>query len=737
MKAARAALAPVATLIFLIAIAGVTAQYLFAERERTLAEAAQTVELRASLLAKRLGEAFAAAPNATGDAILRRALADNPQLRLSHLFIANATGEIVASAPYGTSENLVNILAAAPALTIMADKAGVMRTDLIGGEDQFAIVRSIGDGRAQLAALSPVADWLAAWRQSAMTLTLLIGAALLGLGGAVAALLRQDGRARGREDNVRRARAHIELALNRGRCGLWDWNLETGEIEWSRSMFELLGQNPQAQLLSVASLRDLIHPDDEHLDVIAERALEQQLTALDHEFRMRNADGVYIWLRARAQTVCDPQGGAIRLIGIAVDVTEQKQTAERNEIADLRLREGIEAISEAFVLWDSSNRLVLCNSKYQRLHNLAAEAVRPGVAYEAMVAQSAELIRENERVETSAAGADAVAQTYEAKMADGRWLQVNERRTHDGGFVSVGTDITQLKTHQEQLIGSERLLLASVAQLRQSRRSLEIQAQQLAELAERYLEQKARAESANRAKAEFLANMSHELRTPLNAIIGFSELMMQQIFGPLGSDKYGEYCEHIHSSGKYLMSVFGDVLDMSRLEAGNIRLSCSEFTVEPAIRESMAQVADAARSKSLAIEIDVQPEARIFADPEAVQRILTILLRNAIKFSPEGGALSVGAQAHSGNIYFYVEDSGPGIAAADLESIGHPFAQAHSTLANGMKGSGLGLAIANSLVELHGGSLRINSRQGEGTSVLVALPRSARSAISVAIAEVA
>ena len=161
--------------------------------------------------------------------------------------------------------------------------------------------------------------------------------------------------------------------------------------------------------------------------------------------------------------------------------------------------------------------------------------------------------------------------TYEAQLTDGRWLQVNERRTRDGGFVSVGTDISKLKDHEEQLMKSERLLLATVAQLRQSRRSLETQADELAELADRYQEQKAEAVAANLAKSEFLANMSHELRTPLNAIIGFSQMMEAETFGPIGSNKYREYCAHILSSGQYLLSVISDVLDMSSLESGRMR----------------------------------------------------------------------------------------------------------------------------------------------------------------------
>ncbi len=407
--------------------------------------------------------------------------------------------------------------------------------------------------------------------------------------------------------------------------------------------------------------------------------------------------------------------------------------------ADQRLREAIEAISEAFVLWDSSNRLVLCNSKYQRLHNLPGEAIRAGAAYAELAALGAAPLVDRETIvdPSEPALGDGRARTYEARLADGRWLQVNERRTRDGGYVSVGTDITALKEHEQQLVKSEQLLLATVAQLRQSRRSLEAQAQQLADLAERYHEQKAQAEMANRAKAEFLANMSHELRTPLNAIIGFSQLMEGETFGPLGSEKYRDYCSHILSSGQYLLNVFSDVLDMSRLESGRIRLKHAQFKVEKAVNKAVLDVAPTAREKRVSIEIEVNGADTLDADPAAVERILVTLLRNAVKFSPEGGVVTIGAQAFTDQIYFYVEDAGPGIASEDISRLGRPFEQADTTMANGMKGSGLGLAIANSLVELHGGALRITSKLGEGTVVLVSLPKSARSPRALALAAVA
>ena len=291
--------------------------------------------------------------------------------------------------------------------------------------------------------------------------------------------------------------------------------------------------------------------------------------------------------------------------------------------------------------------------------------------------------------------------------------------------------------HEQRLLDSERLFLATVAELNQSRRSLEEQAQQLADLAERYHEQKSRAEAANRAKAEFLANMSHELRTPLNAIIGFSQLMESQTFGPLGSKKYGDYCAHILASGEYLLRVVSDVLDMARLEAGRESLTYARFGAEQAVSRAVLDIAPTAREKGVAVRVDVGAEVTVEADPLAVERILITLLRNAVKFAPEGGEVSIGAAGGAELIYFTVEDNGPGIAAENLVRLGRPFEQAAAVMINGMKGSGLGLAIANSLVELHGGTLRLQSRPGEGAAALVSLPRVQRGSRPVALARVA
>ena len=295
-------------------------------------------------------------------------------------------------------------------------------------------------------------------------------------------------------------------------------------------------------------------------------------------------------------------------------------------------------------------------------------------------------------------------------------------RTRDGGAVSVGTDITQIKLHQEKLLDSERRLMASIQDLEIARRAEEIRVRELADLNRKYMRETERAEAANRAKSEFLANMSHELRTPLNAIIGFSELMQSRLFGPLGSDKYEEYTRDIHSSGSYLLGVINDILDMSKIEAGQFSIDSEEIDLCPLIRETVRVISVQAAKKSITVETKIADSMRLYADRRAIKQIVINLLSNAVKFTGEGGKISVRARNVSGAMMLTIEDSGCGIPREALGKLGRPFEQVQNQFSKNHIGSGLGLAISRSLAELHGGALKIRSAVGVGTIVSVRIP---------------
>ena len=315
-----------------------------------------------------------------------------------------------------------------------------------------------------------------------------------------------------------------------------------------------------------------MHPDDVQLYELADAARRfGQSSSIDRVFRMRHARGNWVWLRARCELVRQADEPHAHLIGIAVDITEQKRLAEESATAEMRLSRRDRGDLRG--LRGVGRRQPAGAVQFQVQEPARALPTRPstpGTPYEEISAAGSKPIV---RMQLSSEGrAVPGARTFEAQLEDGRWLQISERRTKDGGFVSVGTNITELKLHEEKLIESEKRLKATVVDLRSSQQALERQTEQLAYLAERYAEQKDRAEEANQAKSEFLANMSHELRTPLNAIIGFSEMMESGLFGPLGDTKYLEYCRDIRESGRYLLDVINDILDMSKIEAGRTTL---------------------------------------------------------------------------------------------------------------------------------------------------------------------
>jgi two-component system cell cycle sensor histidine kinase PleC len=318
------------------------------------------------------------------------------------------------------------------------------------------------------------------------------------------------------------------------------------------------------------------------------------------------------------------------------------------------------------------------------------------------------------------------ARTFEAQLDDGSWLHISERRTKDGGYVSVGTDITRIKEHEQKLVENDLRLRATVMDLKRSQAALERQTIELADLAEKYSREKTRAEEANQTKSKFLANMSHESRTPLNAIIGFSEIMESGMFGSLGSEKYQEYCHDILTSGHYLLEVINDILDMSKIEAGRMKLDMEDLDLSKTLAESLRVVSGRADDKNLELDADIDGPIRMVADRRAIKQIIVNLLSNAVKFTPDGGKVIVRTHLLENSVVLLIADTGIGIAPQALQRLGRPFEQVESQLTKTYHGSGLGLAIARSLANLHGGSMRLRSRLGNGTVVRVSLPRNAK-----------
>ncbi|MZR32525.1 PAS domain-containing sensor histidine kinase [Sneathiella litorea] len=239
------------------------------------------------------------------------------------------------------------------------------------------------------------------------------------------------------------------------------------------------------------------------------------------------------------------------------------------------------------------------------------------------------------------------------------------------------------------------------------------------------MQAKLEAEEGTRSKSLFLANMSHELRTPLNAVIGFSEVLAKEIFGPLANDRYREYADNIQSSGRHLLSLIDDILDYSRLESDSIELHETEFSLLKAVESTKTMLAAKANEKSISVSLSGNLDIRLNADERKFKQVLINLVNNAIKFTPEKGHIEIDFSMKSKNfISLYIIDSGYGISKEEINNVMRPFGRTHYSISKSIEGTGLGLPLAKSIVELHGGELKITSnKKKSGTTIEIRLPK--------------
>jgi signal transduction histidine kinase len=448
---------------------------------------------------------------------------------------------------------------------------------------------------------------------------------------------------------------------------------------------------------------------------------EAQLEALrispHREFERKTSDGRTILVRAQPI----PERGSVV---VTTDVTDVKR-------AERRLVDAVESMSDAFVLWDAEDRLVLYNSAWARMFEGVPDATAVGKRFEDIVrvgvaagafpeAAGREEDYVCERLRRHRNPDETVIQPFR----DGRWLRYSERRTSEGGIVGLRADVTDEVKRERALRESQQELAERVRELETMQRQLQNQRDELSKLMRQVIQARDEAATANAAKSVFLANMSHELRTPLNAIIGFAEIMDSALFGPLGHDRYQGYVGDMLSAAKHLLRLINDILDLSKIEAGKWELREELVDTQRMLDSVMRLFRGRDEARRLEFRVDTQPGLPpLLADERALKQIIINALSNSIKFTPAGGRIRVRARRDgAGRLHVAVGDTGIGIKREDMAKALAPFGQVDNPMTRRHQGTGLGLSIARALAEQHGGRLRLRSRPGRGTVVVITLP---------------
>jgi two-component system, cell cycle sensor histidine kinase PleC len=621
----------------------------------------------------------------------------------ARVLLATPQGEILVGTPAVQADGapLIQLMLGAES----AQHGAAVASDQRGASWALGAARTATGGLRVMTA-APAAGPLAIWFSAVAQFTLLAAAPLAAMG-VLYLLMRQNAhRAQLAEAEAERVETHFRLAADGARAGVLEWVASTDVVQLSDQAMQLLGADrdmlPLRQFFSMIVAEDRFSVEEEF-----RRARKSGM--LDAAFRVTRLTGGVAWIEVRGTAIEDASGREpARLIGTIVDVTQRQEAEARVSRLERQLRAAIDSYSGPFALWDSRNRLVLWNQSFAHVFALGPELLRPRVSYEAIAAASAARIRREKNNE-----ADPGVRVVE--LTTGDWLHLVERRTGDGGLVTLGVDISALKRSEEELARNER-------RLQEALNRAESQEYKIKALAREADEERQKAEDASRAKSAFLANMSHELRTPLNAVIGFSEIMAKELFGPIGNDQYRQYSGDIYDSGNHLLDLINDILDMAKIEAGKLTLAPRPLDPLVAIEQAVRLTKRRAEEKGLSIVIDAENLPEIEADHRAVKQMLLNLLSNAVKFT-DHGAIMVHGRANATGLILRVVDTGCGIPAEHLPRLARPFQQVEQELARNHSGTGLGLSLTKSLAEMHGGKLSITSEVGRGTIVTITLPR--------------
>ncbi|MGH2720034.1 MAG: MASE1 domain-containing protein, partial [Actinomycetota bacterium] len=486
-------------------------------------------------------------------------------------------------------------------------------------------------------------------------------------------------------DRLQASESILAEAQEVAHVGSWEWDIAADVVTWSDELFRIFGYKPGSMKVTYATYMSCVHPADRQLvSSVIGRAYEDH-RPFDYDYRFQRPDGSVGWINSKGRVIL-VAGRAIKMRGTCLDVTRHKR-------AERRLQRVFEFAPEGVGLVSQDGLVVLANSRFEGLFGYAGgsllgmpiESLLPGLSLD----------------EVTSSEASAIDLEHTALRADGSTfpadVSLGSLEAEDGiQTIAVVRDVTERKRAEE-------------TQRRAFRREREASAL-LAEARDEALR-------ASRAKSDFLANMSHEIRTPMNGVIGMTELLLHTPLDPVQRD----YAETVQSSGAALLRLIDDILDLSKVEAGKMRLETLDFNLSSVLEGVASMLAPRAVQKGLRLQAQIQSDVpdRLCGDPGRLRQIVTNLASNAVKFT-ERGEVTIGVSlAEAGDpctIRFEVRDTGPGIPPGARAHLFESFYQVESSSSRRHGGTGLGLAISRQLAELMGGRIGVDTEVGGGST---------------------
>jgi len=449
-----------------------------------------------------------------------------------------------------------------------------------------------------------------------------------------------------------------------------------------------LSENPGASTMGL-----FVDPDDRKTLV---REFTNTGNIAGHEIKMQRGDGSLFWVLYSGNEMI--YEGQPAIIGSIIDITARREAEEARARSEQKFRLLADNAHDLISMYGRDSVCLYASPSIERLL---------GYSLDEFIGQSLKGFVHPEDYEVIlSANAKYVKTGATAKYL----FRIRHKSGHWEWMEAISTVEKDPRTGEFSHVSSVSRLVTERARYEQELK-----------------EARERAEMAGRAKSEFIAHMSHEIRTPLNAVIGFSEMMRDQMFGPLGSPRYVEYCNDIHNSGMHLLDLVNDILDLSKIEAGKFELQEDQVGLQAIVDTAIRFMRERAHHKHIALEAHLEATPELWCDRRTMIQVMLNVIGNAVKFTGEHGRISVESRLDAaGDLVLSVTDTGIGIAPEDLERVMQPFGQARKNIdhASAEPGTGLGLPLSRSFVEKHDGSFAIASEPGIGTRITITLPAS-------------